>query len=223
MNKRARNRLIIVTAIILVAAAAVLLWSGALTTAAYSSSVAKAASDASQVGTRVRVTGTVVPGSWDKTTNPMRFAIREEGTSSGPQLNVIYSGAAPSTFGNNTVAIVTGTLEKGALLKADDMITRCPSKYQSKSAAPMALDQFLKATATLTGKTVGVLGFVKAGSLQDSGSPRFVLVGVNGTQELPVAYVGKLPAGVADKTPLIVTGMLATDGTFTATAVAVSK
>ena len=78
MNKRARIHLIGVTAIILVAIAAIIFGAGG-SQGAYYKTVKDVASDKALVGERVRVGGAVVAGSWDKRSNPMQFAIREEG------------------------------------------------------------------------------------------------------------------------------------------------
>ena len=82
MNKRARMRLIGVTAVILIAIAAVVLLTGNKQGAVYST-VPKVAKDASLVGKRVKVGGTVVAGSWDKKSNPMVFVIRDEADKTG--------------------------------------------------------------------------------------------------------------------------------------------
>lgn len=219
MNARARNRLIGISVILLVIAVAVLAGSGALS-GSYSTTVSGALKG-DNAGKRIKVTGTVVPGSWDKKTNPMTFKIRDEGKSSGPELSVVYSGSPPNTFGNDTVAIVTGTLQ-GGVLKADDMITKCPSKYQTSTGA-LTVSQLLNSKASLVGKPTRVAGQLKAGSLKAGGTPRFVLTG-DGTDTLPVAFEGAMPQG-GDKAgvSLIVEGKLGADGTFTATSVAVAQ
>ncbi len=221
MNARARNRLIAVTVIILAVAAAVFFGSGA-GKGAYSKTVSDAVGDKSLVGKRVRVTGAVVTGSWDKRTNPMRFEIRDENSSAGPKLAVVYGGAPPNTFGNDTVAIVTGEIGADGALKADDMITKCPSKYQTKSGA-LTVSQLLKSKTNMVGKPTRVAGRLKGGSLQvGSKAPRFVLTG-DGADVLPVLFDGAMPEGAAGNVSLVVTGKISQDGTFTASAVAVGK
>ena len=132
MNKRAKGRLIGVTAVILLMIVGGVFLIGQKQGAA-STTVPEVVKDTSLVGERVKVGGTVIEGSWDKKSNPMTFAIRDEADSSGsgPTLKVVYTGAAPSTFGDGVVAIVTGTMEDGTTLKATEMITKCPSKYES--------------------------------------------------------------------------------------------
>jgi len=220
MNKRARNRLIGVTAIILILAAVVLvtvLPSGA----AASSAVKDIATNSALVGTRVKVTGVVVAGSWDKKTNPMVFKIRAEGSTSGPEVQVIYDGSAPNTFGNDTVAILTGTVDKLGVVKANDMLTRCPSKYQTKSdAATVAA-----VLASPPDSPIRVTGFLKAGTLKDaSAAARFTLAGAaDGTgASVPVAFAGSMPAGTKDGVEVVVFGKLE-GGVFVATEVALAK
>jgi len=220
MNKRARNRLIGVTAIILILAAVVLvtvLPSGA----AASSAVKDIATNSALVGTRVKVTGVVVSGSWDKKTNPMVFKIRAEGSTSGPEVQVIYDGSAPNTFGNDTVAILTGTVDKLGVVKANDMLTRCPSKYQTKSdAATVAA-----VLASPPDSPIRVTGFLKAGTLKDaSAADRFTLAAAaDGTgASVPVAFAGSMPAGTKDGVEVVVFGKLET-GVFVATEVALAK
>lgn len=206
MNKRARNRLIGVTVIILGIAAAVFFGSGA-GTGAYTKTVDEAVNDASLVGTRVKVSGSVIADSWDKKTNPMKFRIRTEGKTSGPELSVVYTGAAPNTFGNDTVAIVTGTLEKGGSMKADDMITKCPSKYSSGTGA-ITLTELLKSEPK--GQPVKVVGYLKNGSLQlESGQTAerfFLAASATGGAEIGIQFAGTMPEGTMDGVQLVVGG-----------------
>lgn len=220
MNKRARNRLIGVTVIILGIAAAVFFGSGA-GAGAYSKTVDEAVNDASLVGKRVKVAGSVIAGSWDKKTNPMRFRLQTEGKTSGPELSVVYTGAAPNTFGNDTVAIVTGTLEQGGSMKADDMITKCPSKYSSGTGA-IALTELLKSEPK--GQPVKVVGYLKNGSLQLESAQtteRFFLAeSATGGTEIGVQFAGTMPAGTADGVQLVVGGEYVSKDLIIATDVA---
>jgi cytochrome c-type biogenesis protein CcmE len=90
------------------------------------STVPKLVSDSSLIGKRVKTAGTVVEGSWDKTSSPMVFVLRDQAdkAGTGPTLKVIYTGVAPSTFGDGAVAIVTGVMEADGTLKATEMITK---------------------------------------------------------------------------------------------------
>jgi cytochrome c-type biogenesis protein CcmE len=219
MNSRARNRLIGVTAIILILAA-VLLVTLLPSGGAYNSVVAELTTNAKLVGTRVKVTGTVVPGSWDKKTNPMVFKIRAEGASSGPEVQVVYTGSAPNTFGNDTVAILTGTVDKLGSIQANDMLTKCPSKYETKSDAATIGDALAQKSDT----PIRVAGFLKPGTLADaSAAVRFVLAGkADGTgPSMYVVYPGAMPDGTKDGIEFVVFGKVETTS-FIATDVAIA-
>jgi len=226
VNKRARMRLIGVTAVILIAIAAVVLLTGNKQGAVYST-VPKVVEDSSLVGKRVKVGGTVVEGSWDKKSNPMVFTIRDESdkTGDGPTMKVVYTGAAPSTFGDGVVAIVTGVLEGDQTLKATEMITKCPSKYESAQGAIPIADLLLKGDAVF-GKPVRATGFVKPGSIADAAAgDRFVVsAAADGSgKTIPVAFAGALPSGMADGSQVVIAGELDASGRFTATSVALEQ
>jgi len=220
MNSRARNRLIGVTAIILILAA-VLLVTLLPSGGSYAQTVKDIASNDKLVGTRVKVTGTVVAGSWDKKMNPMIFKIRDEGATSGPEIRVVYNGSAPNTFGNDTVAILTGTVEKVGEVQANEMLTKCPSKYQTKSDAA-SVGSLLSSPE---GVPMRVAGFLKPGSLKDAAAAdRFVLTTeAAGTGDsVTVTFPGSMPAGTKDSVELVVFGKME-NGKFVATEVALAQ
>lgn len=212
-----------VTAIILISVAAIFVTTSK-GSVAYSETVSKATSDKSLVGKRIKVTGQVVPGSWDKKSNPLVFQIRDEGKTSGDTLKVTYAKGAPSTFGDDAVAIVTGELKSDNSMVADDLLTKCPDKYQSRTGAE-TVASLLQKKGVVTGKYVRVGGYVKAGSLQKAGStPRFVVTSdKGGGTEMPVLFDKVTPAGFADNVEIVLSGTLGTDGTFAATEVSLAK
>lgn len=220
MNKRARNRLIGVTAIILIVAA-VLLVTLLPSGGSYEQKVADIANNAKLVGTRVKVTGAVVAGSWDKKTNPMVFKIREQGSTTGPEVKVVYNGSAPNTFGSDTIAILTGTVSQQGVIEANEMLTKCPSKYETKSDAA-TVSQLLAAPGDTP---IRVTGFLKAGTLKDaSAAERFVLTSAadGSGDSVPVAFTSTMPDGTKDGVELVVFGKLE-NGTFVATDVSLAK
>jgi cytochrome c-type biogenesis protein CcmE len=224
VNKRARMRLIGVTAIILIVIVAVVITMGNKQGAVYTN-VASVTKDKSLVGQPVKVGGTVVAGSWDKQTNPMRFSIREEGAQNdnGPKLKVVYSGTVPSTFGDGVVAIVTGTLQQDGVVKANEMITKCPSKYESATGALPVADLVGKGQ-TMVGKPVRATGYVKAGSIQAVGQgDRFVVAATADGSDptVGVVFSGALPAGMKDGSQVVIAGTLDANGKFDATSVAI--
>ena len=222
VNKRARNRLIGVTAIVIIGIAAVLLGAGSKDGAYYRQVSEIVAEDLS--GERVKVGGEVVAGSWDKQSNPMRFEIREEGVEDGDTINVVYTGGVPSTFGDGVVAILTGTLDdSGTTLESDDMITKCPSKYESAAGALPVADLVGK-SESMAGKYAKVTGAVAAGTIVPPGEDvRFVIVAEEGTEELGVFYEGALPEGMDDGSAVVIGGTLLESGVFEADSVAISE
>lgn len=219
MNKRARNRLIGVTAIILIAAAAIMATvSGG---GAYSRTVSDVAGNTEMAGERIKVSGEVVAGSWDRKANPMRFEIRDEKAAAGaPTIKVEYSGGVPSTFGDGVVAVVTGDLSEDAgLIVSDDMITKCPSKYESAEGA-------LTVAGLLAQTAAGykpVSAYVVADSIAPAtGDIRFKVADPDGGPELPISFAGALPDGMKDGSFVVLGGNLEPDGVYVATSVALS-
>ncbi len=220
MNKRARNRLIGVTAIILVAVVAIFFGAGA-NDGAYSRTVSDVAGTTEFAGERVRVSGTVIDGSWDRRSNPMRFEIRDEGATGGPTIKVEYTGGVPSTFGDGVVAIVTGEINAdGTLLTSGDMITKCPSKYESATGA-LSVDELLAQTSA---GYKPVTGFIVSGSIKPvTEEIRFkVQATAEGGAQVPVFFGGALPDGMADGSQVVLGGELDGDGVYVATSVALS-
>ena len=221
VNKRARNRLIGVTAIIIIAAIAVVASTGSQD-GAYYRPVGEVVSDAELIGERVSVGGSVVAGSWDKKSNPMRFEIREEGTDDGPIIGVVYNGGVPSTFGDGVVAIVKGELvDDGGVvyIDSDDMITKCPSKYETATGS-LTVD---KALEQKEGSTFPVSGFVVAGSIQPPGGDvRFVIADEAETATIEVVWEGALPAGMDDGSQVVASGSIE-NGQFIASDVSLAE
>lgn len=226
MNKRARNRLIGVTSIIVLAIAAIFFSLGSRGGTAYYKSVEEIATDSALVGERVKVGGAVVPGSWDKKANPMTFDIRDEADTdgTGETVRVIYDGPVPSTFGDGVTAIVTGEMDASGTLMAGEMITKCPSKYESAVGA-MAIASLIESGESMVGKTVKATGFVKAGTIvPPGGESRFTVTNdATGGLELAVAYEGALPSGMTDGSKIVLTGAVEADGIFVATNVAMEE
>jgi cytochrome c-type biogenesis protein CcmE len=224
VNKRARMRLIGVTAIIVIVVIAILV--GTKSNAAAYETITQLSKGGAKAGDRVKVGGAVVAGSWDKHSNPMKFTLREETDSAGtgPTLKVVYSGTAPNTFGDGVVAIVTGTLDGAGVVQANEMITKCPSKYESATGAMPVAE--LSAGMSLVGKSgLQTTGFVKPGSLSSDPSKRFVLAEkTDGSgKNVTVKYSGALADTVKDGVQVVVTGTLESDTTFNATSVALSQ
>lgn len=226
MNKRARMRLIGVTAIILIVIAVLVLTIGNKQVAAFST-ISQISKGGTKAGDRVKVGGAVVAGSWNKQSNPMKFTIKEETDTggTGPTLKVVYTGTAPNTFGDGVVAIVTGQLDSSGVVQANEMITKCPSKYSSAVGA-VPVGELNKGQSQAGKANLQVSGYVKPGSLgAATAAQRFFLAAkADGTGDsVAVKYPGGLPDAVKDGTQVVVTGTLGTDNIFTATSVALAQ
>ena len=225
MNKRARMRLIGVTAIILIVIAVLVITLGNQQSAV-SSTIAQVKNDAKNGG-RVKVEGAVVAGSWDKQSNPMKFTIKQESDTAGtgPTLKVVYTGTAPNTFGDGVVAVVTGTLDGNGVVQANEMITKCPSKYSSAVGA-IPVGELNKGQSMVGKANLQVSGYVKPGSLgAATAAQRFFLASkADGSDPaIAVKFTGGLPDTVKDGAQVVVTGTLGTDSVFTATSVALAQ
>ncbi|MBE0416696.1 MAG: cytochrome c maturation protein CcmE [Coriobacteriia bacterium] len=221
MNKRARMRLIGVTAIILISVIAIVVGVGA-SDGSYSRNVSDVVGNDELAGERVRVTGTVIPGSWDKKSSPMRFDIRDEGATEGPYISVVYNGPVPSTFGDEVTAIITGVIDADGVLESEDMITKCPSKYESATGALTVADLLAEGEGVI-GKSVRMTGFVATGTIQPpGGAVRFVVSDEGGSPAVDVFYDGALPEGMVDGSQVVLGGFLDEQGVFDAVNVSLS-
>ena len=169
MNTQMKRRLVVVTGIIVVVMAIVLAVVGS-GGSARSLTVADAAGGTG-MGERVQVTGNVVDNSYSTEGGVLTFSIYDPEGDPSQTLNVRYEGAASSTFGNGVTAICTGRLsdDGGVLLTASELVTKCPSKYESATDA-LGIAQLLGYGDDIVDKTVKITGVVKDGTLTAAGS-----------------------------------------------------
>lgn len=77
---------------------------------------------------RVRVSGTVVPGSIIKENNDvLEFQI----TDGAQTIDVEYEGIIPDIFADDVEAVVEGQYAKNDIFEADTLLAKCPTKYES--------------------------------------------------------------------------------------------
>lgn len=77
---------------------------------------------------RLRVSGSVVPGSIDKHDDgSIEFVI----TDGANNVDVQYKGIIPDVFRDNVEAIVEGKYTRDNVFKADVLLAKCPTKYES--------------------------------------------------------------------------------------------
>lgn len=82
-------------------------------------------------GEKVRVSGTVVDGSIrNKIGDSLRFTIAAgEGG-----LDVEYGGVVPDIFADGVEAVVEGKLSEDNVFRADLLLAKCPTKYESEDS-----------------------------------------------------------------------------------------
>ncbi len=214
MNKRARVRLIVVTAAVGVIAAASYVVIRESGTSILSVEAVKAGEI--DVGTRTKATGVVAAGSWDGSANPMRFEIKDDGTT-GPTLSVVYGGTVPSGFGDKTVVTVTGELNDAGEFVATEMLTQCPSKYKSQKA--LAIDELLADGEEAVGHTVRITGTVTKGL---EGGRLTVAPSAESTAQLEVIFGSQLE-GLREGAMIEAAGQLDASGVFKATGISIVK
>lgn len=217
MNTKTKKRLILVSGVIIIVLIVVLAFVGG-NTAAKTISVGEAV-DGVYEDQKVQVSGNVVDNSFETTGNTLTFDIYDPEGDASKQLHVSFEGGVSATFGNDVVAICTGKIENG-VLHASELVTKCPSKYESASNA-LTVERLLEYGSEVYDKPVKIIGEVKADTLKPAGQgDRFVLLGEEGTEEIPVEFDGALSEEIQEGTTVIVSGSLGSNLKFIATSVA---
>ena len=207
MDKRTKRRLIIVTGLIVIIAAVVLAVVGSRS-ASTAVTVSEAASGDFD-GKRVQVSGIVVDDSFENTGDGLSFDIYDPDDES-VRVHVDYTGALPSSFGNGVTAICTGTMEGSNRVIASELLTKCPSKYESAEGA-LTVAMILDNANIYEGQDVKLAGYIEGGTLVPVGSDegRFVLSSQDA--EIVVYYDGAIPDGVDEGSSVVLTGHLEGD------------
>lgn len=219
MNKQVKKRLIIVTLLIIIVAAVVLTYVGS-GGSAKAISVAEASSGA-YVDQRIQVSGTVVDDSFVNKDSKLSFSIYDPSADPKQTLSVVFEGPVSATFGNGIVAICTGKLDDQGILHASEMVTKCPSKYESAEGSVTA-EYLLENDERLIGQELKLAGYIKTGTLVAAGQDeRFVIYSQGG--EISVAFDGAMPDEVKDEASVIVTGIWTDKGIFEATDIALKE
>jgi cytochrome c-type biogenesis protein CcmE len=88
-------------------------------------------------GKNVKVGGKVLSGTIKRDPSGVHFTI-EDLTGKTDTVNVLYSGQMPNTFDAGVDVVVIGKYaSNGGLITADQLQTKCPSKYKGQ-ASPAA-------------------------------------------------------------------------------------
>lgn len=93
-----------------------------------------------QVGQDYRLTGVVVPGTFERKGDAISFRVKDR--KGGASVPVVYSGQVPDAFREGREVIVTvqkdGERYQG---EADSLITKCPSKFDDgKSGGAQSME-----------------------------------------------------------------------------------
>ena len=83
------------------------------------------------VSQRLRVNGVVVDGSedWNPAEVTLRFKIQDE-ENPNQQLEVVFYDSRPDNFQRAASVIATGELLPSGVFQADDLLLKCPSRYE---------------------------------------------------------------------------------------------
>jgi len=137
LNKKSRTRLLVATAVIVVVFIGVIVYL-TKTQGAYYRQVSQLTTGQYD-GKNVKVGGKVIDGTIKRDSSGVHFAIQDL-TGKQDTVNVVYAGQMPNTFDAGVDVVVIGKYaSNGGLITADQLQTKCPSKYQaSASPAPAA-------------------------------------------------------------------------------------
>jgi cytochrome c-type biogenesis protein CcmE len=105
---------------------------GARSSWQYYLTVDECAADASElVGSRLRVNGRVAPNSLEVEPDRTGAAFVLRGSGSG--LFVTCDGPLPDNLAEDIDVVVEGHLDSSGVLRGDKVLTRCASKYRTKT------------------------------------------------------------------------------------------
>lgn len=172
------------------------------------------------VDQKIQVSGNVVENSFKTEDNVLMFDILDPNGDPSQTVRVSYEGGVAATFGNDVTAICTGKMGSDGVLRASELVTKCPSKYENATDA-LGVAQLIGYGESVIDKPVKISGTVKNGTLAAAGQgDRFMIVDADGSTELAVVFSDALSDEVADGSSLVLTGSLNEDGKFHATDVA---
>lgn len=210
--------MVVVTGIIVIVLVVILAVVGG-STSAKSVTIADVATG-QYVDQKIQVSGNVVENSFKTEGNVLTFDILDPNGDPSQIVRVSYEGGVAATFGNDVTAICTGKMGSDGVLRASELVTKCPSKYENATNA-LGVAQLIGYGDSVMDKPVKIAGTVKAGTLAAAGQgDRFVILDADGATELAVVYSDALSEEVKDASSLVLTGSLNADGKFHATDVA---
>lgn len=123
---------IVVGTVIIILALVFLIYNGMKDTSLYYLTVPELHAQGQEiVGQGVRVSGDVVPASidWNVSAVELRFAMYE----GDDTLQVFHKGLMPDQLVEAQQVVVEGQLGADGIFQATTLLTKCPSKYETKS------------------------------------------------------------------------------------------
>ena len=219
MNTKTKRRMAAVTGVIVIVLIVTLAIVGG-NTAARTVSVAEALE--LQDDAKIKVEGNVAENSFSIEGDVLTFKIYDAEADQAAErlMDVRYDGGVSATFGNDVTAICTGKKNADGVLTCSELVTKCPSKYESGMDA-LTVAGLLEYGDKVVNKPVKVTGSIKSGSLSGvDASERFVLADLESGAELRVKYAGALSDETGEGSSVVLTGSIGADNAFTATDVA---
>lgn len=136
MNKKARTRLIVATAVIVAAFVAGIIYLVSQQGAYYRQVSELVAGDYD--GKNVQVGGRVLDGTVSRDDEGVHFTIQDL-NGANDTVKVDFNGQMPNTFEPGVDVVVVGKyLASDGLISADELQTKCPSKYEGQGTEPTA-------------------------------------------------------------------------------------
>ena len=214
MNTKTKRRMIVVAGVIAIVVIVMLAVVGG-STAAKVVTVSDVTKNGYE-GQKVQVTGTVVDNSYSiDSKGVLTFSIYDADNNSGDTLKVTYDQGVSATFGNGVSAICTGRMGSDGVLSCTELVTKCPSKYESATDA-LTIDQLLGYGQTMVGRTTKVKGAVSGAPADATQAVRLTITSADGTT-LPIHFEGALSSKVVEGANVVIMGALNEDGSFLAT------
>ena len=196
------------------------------------------ATDQQARGQRVEVTGNVVDNSFSISHNAQSGAdelVFDIYDTDDPEstLHVFYDKGVAATFGNGVTAICKGEIDDSGTLRCSELVTKCPSKYETATDA-LDVERLLGYGAEIIDKPVKVKGRINMGTLDaPTASVRFTFVDARNEKiTMPVKFAGAIPDTIQESVQngeegapkltgvVVLTGSLGSDGSFAATVLA---
>lgn len=133
---KAMPKKIVVAAVLILAAVAYLASAGVSKGWAYYLTVDQFSVEARYHDQRVKLCGTVAADGFDVHRGLLTAHFRVAGQSHS--FPVVYHGAIPDMFRQGAEVVVEGKLNDAGIFVADNLLTKCASKYDAKGEPPNA-------------------------------------------------------------------------------------